>query len=174
MNQDFLKLKWQALSRILKIFDPLAVDLINSSNIDRPANALTLTDEFRALFTNFDMGFEQVQDSAPLHAYKIEPYWSYPGLNLPITRTLALPPDGSIEPPSPILLRVHAAIGRITHSSGAWLYINRVVRDVHDMSTSDCVARIVDGSSARPSGDGSTRLDVYVKYKLGRALIPLF
>lgn len=56
----------------------------------------------------------------------------------------------------------------------AWLYINRVVRDVRDMSTSDCVARIVDGSSARPSGDGSTRLDVYVKYKFGRALIPLF
>lgn len=54
-------------------------------------------------------------------------------------------------------------IGRILHLSGADRYIDRVVEDVHVMH--------LDGYL---SGDGSTRVDNYVKYKLGGALIPLY
>ena len=67
-----------------------------------------------------------------------------------------------------------ARLDEIIHSSGADVYISLIVRNVHDMRTSHCLARSRDGSSAQASGDGTIRLDVYVNYKLRRALMPLY
>ena len=165
----------QSLYRILKIFNPLAIDLLgcSSNNIDIPANVITLTTRNHHLFTKFNIIFEQVTTSPPLpqqqqHTYKIDKLWHghYLQAFSISRRTLFLPSDGSstsIEPPSPILLRIHAAIGRILHLSGADRYIDRVVEDAHDMHLDGYV-----------SGDGSSRVDNYVKYKLGGALIPLY
>jgi hypothetical protein len=40
------------------MFHPLAIDLINGPNVDRPANALILTCQYHGLFTHFNTGFD--------------------------------------------------------------------------------------------------------------------
>src|SRR2546423_3414262 len=39
----------------------------------------------------------------------------------------------TIDPPSPRLLAIHRAIGRILHLSGAGVYVERLLRDVDGM-----------------------------------------
>jgi hypothetical protein len=136
------------------MFDPGVIHLIEGSNIDRSINALTLTINFHQPFGDFEIYFEPTADQIQ-HTYKID----YVQLNslfcdplLPITRTLHLTPDHTIDPPSPRLLAIHRAIGRILNLSGAGDYIDRILRDMDEVSIRE---------------DGSTELGHYIGLKLG-------
>ncbi|KAG0158382.1 hypothetical protein PDIDSM_5896 [Penicillium digitatum] len=145
----------QIAHKILKMFNPGAVYLISGIDIDRPMNALTLTQELHQLFGNFEIAFESVPDQP--HTYKID-YINTNRMfrpdNLPVTRPLFITPDRSVEPPSPQLLELHRVIGRILHLSAAGEYIDKLVRDMEDMEAGGVCS------------DGSTRIDDYVRYRL--------
>lgn len=87
--------------RILKMFNPSAIHLINGVDIDRPMNALTLTHDLHKLFGNFEIAFEAVGSNP--HTYKIN-YLESDRMGrvekLPVTVCLFLTPDRSIDPPS--------------------------------------------------------------------------
>jgi hypothetical protein len=138
------------------MFNPGAIHLINGVDIDRPMNALTLTHDLHKLFGNFDIAFEPA-GSQP-HTYKIN-YVEADRMGrverLPVTLTLYLTPDRSIDPPSPQLLKIHAAIGRILHLSAAGGYIDDFLRDIEEMGAGEVMP------------NGSTRLDDYVWFRLG-------
>ena len=140
---------------ILKMFNPGAVHLISGTDIDRPTNAFSLTHDLHRLFGNFEIAFEPVQDSQ--YTYKIDYVKTrriFRSHNLPVTRTLFITPDRSIEPPSRQLLEVHRAIAHILHHSAAGDYIDRLIRDMEDLQ----------GEEVCPNG--STRLDEYVHFKI--------
>ena len=106
------------------MFNPHAIHLINGVDIDRPMNALTLTHDLHKLFGNFEIAFNA---SGPdPHTYEInyiEPDRMGQVEKLPVTVTLYLTPDRSIDPPSAQLLEIHRAIGRTLHLSAAGDYI---------------------------------------------------
>jgi hypothetical protein len=52
------------------MFDPGVIHLIEGPNINRPINALTLTNHFHQLFGDFDIYFEPTADQTQ-HTYKI-------------------------------------------------------------------------------------------------------
>lgn len=135
------------------MFDHGVIHLINGNDIDRPMNALTLTSRFHELFGDFDIYFEPVAGQAQPR-YKIDNVRpnNYGARILPVTRTLYLTPDYTIEPPSPRLLAIHRAIGRILSLSGAGGYIDRIIRDMDEVDITE---------------NGSTELGLYISLKLG-------
>lgn len=150
----------QMAYRILRMFNPSAIHLINGVDINRPMNALTLTHDLHKLFSNFDIAFEPA-GSQP-HTYKIN-YVETDRIGrverLPVIRTLYLTPDQSIDPPSPQLLKIHAAIGRILHLSAAGDYIDDLLRDIEEMEAGKVMT------------NGSTRLDDYIRFRLGETSV---
>jgi len=141
------------------MFDPGLTHLIEGPNIDRPINAFTLTNEFHRLVGDFEIFFEPT--SAPdlstetQHTYKIDSTQSFKPLRhpiLPVTRTLYLTPDHTINPPSPRLLAIHRACVFILHLSGAGDYINKILRDMDEVDVKK---------------DGSTELGRLVGLKAG-------
>ena len=97
--------------------------------------------------------FEPADDSPEPHTYTIRElkrrsYRSW----LPITRTLLLSSERSIDPPSRRLFAVHAACARILYMSGAGEYIDRVLRDQEEPAV---------------LSDGSTELGGLVAARLG-------
>jgi hypothetical protein len=52
---------------------------------------------------------------------------------LPVTRTLYLTPDHTIDPPSLRLLAIHRAIGRNLNLSGAGDSIDHILRDMDEV-----------------------------------------
>jgi hypothetical protein len=136
------------------MFDPGIIHLIEGSNIDRPANALTLTNHFHQLFGDFDIYFEPTADQTQ-HSYKIDYVQSnslFRDPLLPVTRILYLTPDHTIDPPSLRLLAIHRAIGRILNLSGAGDSIDRILRDMDEVGIKE---------------NGSTELGQYISLKLG-------
>ncbi|KAL8346244.1 hypothetical protein RB598_000241 [Gaeumannomyces tritici] len=119
---------------ILNMFDPGVVHLIEGAEIDRPYNAISLTHRSHLLFGSFRIFFEPVLDNQPPHTYRIRGF--DPMLEqmqgLPVTRTLYVTQDKSIDPPSPRLLAIHRAIAHILHLSGAGAYIDSVFRDAEE------------------------------------------
>lgn len=150
----------QMAYRILRMFNPSAIHLINGVDINRPMNALTLTHDLHKLFSNFDIAFEPA-GSQP-HTYKIN-YVETDRIGrverLPVIRTLYLTPDQSTDPPSPQLLKIHAAIGRILHLSAAGDYIDDLLRDIEEMEAGKVMT------------NGSTRLDDYIRFRLGETSV---
>lgn len=142
--------------QILKMFNPSAIHLINGVDIDRPINALTLTHDLHRLFGNFEIAFEPVDLRS--HTYRID-YLETDRMGrvekLPVTVTLFLTSDRSVDPPSPQLLKIHSAIGRILHLSAAGDYIDQFIRDLEEMEG---------GETAQ---NGSTRLDEFVRFRFG-------
>ncbi|RAL04004.1 HNH endonuclease signature motif containing protein [Aspergillus ibericus CBS 121593] len=139
--------------KILTMFNPEAIPLISGSDIDRPKNALTLTQTLHMLFGKFEIGFEHIGP----HTYKIDyikPDRLLRIAKLPVIRTLYLTPNRTIEPPSVELLQIHHAIARILHLSGAGEYIDRFLRDMEEMEAGPVDA------------NGSSRIDDYVRFKL--------
>ncbi|OJD19629.1 hypothetical protein ACJ73_08629 [Blastomyces percursus] len=123
--------KKTALS-ILDMFDPGVIHLIEGSNIDRPSNALTLTAEVHSFFGRFKIYFEAMDDSThPKHTYKIHTFNRRASVHfkLPVTRTLLLSPNHTVDPPSLRLLALHRAIAIILNLSAAGEYIDRIIRD---------------------------------------------
>ena len=109
--------------------------------MDRPRNALTLTNRLHRLFGNFRVYFKALDQP---HTYLIDstrPSYAM-GRLLPITRTLYLTENRTIDPPSPRLLAVHYAISQILHLSAAGEYIDRILRDREDLGAK------ADGSTA--------------------------
>ncbi|KAI1375352.1 hypothetical protein F4677DRAFT_454958 [Hypoxylon crocopeplum] len=139
----------EAALAILNMFDNGLGHLIERTDIDRPRNAITLTRDFHDLFGNFDVFFEPVldedEDEQHPHTYRTDsfllPYMSA-DLALPITRTLYLTDNRTIDPPSPRLLAVHPA-GE---------YIDKLLRDMDEKGI---------------QADGSTELDRILKLRLG-------
>ncbi|OAA60259.1 hypothetical protein SPI_05383 [Niveomyces insectorum RCEF 264] len=121
----------QATLSILNMFDRGVVDLINGIDIDRPRNALTLAHLIHGHFGAFRIYFEAVPDQ--YNTYRIGSFLTARHnrlLNLPVTRTLYVTEDRTIDPPSPRLLAVHRAIAHILHLSGAGEYIDWILRDM--------------------------------------------
>ncbi|KAL4812548.1 hypothetical protein BDW67DRAFT_169922 [Aspergillus spinulosporus] len=145
----------QIAHKILTMFNPGAIHLINGIDIDQPMNALTLIHDLHRLFGNFEIAFEPV--STQPHTYKVD-YVESDRMGrvekLPVTVSLFLTPDQSVDSPSPQLLAIHSAIGRILHLSAAGEYINDYIRDLEEMKDSEVMQ------------DGSTRLDDYVWFRL--------
>ncbi|KAK2864958.1 hypothetical protein FQN49_004046 [Arthroderma sp. PD_2] len=141
---------------ILRMFDPSAVHLIEGSEIDRPTNAITLTHDIHELFGDFKFYFEEMDPTVnPNYTYRIdsrEVYSFNRPEGLPMTRTLLLSPNHTIDPPSSRLLGIHRAISIILHLSGAGEYIDRIIRDMEDVHV---------------RSDGSTELSHIVTLKLG-------
>ncbi|KAK2799097.1 hypothetical protein FQN50_008603 [Emmonsiellopsis sp. PD_5] len=114
------------------MFDPGMIHLIEGANIDRPSNALTLTPEVHSFFGRFKIFFEAMDDSThPKHTYKIHPFNRRASVHfkLPVTRTLLLSPNHTVDPPSSRLLALHQAIAIILNLSAAGEYIDRIIRD---------------------------------------------
>lgn len=136
------------------MFDPGIIHLINGPNIDRPMNALVLTNHFHQLFGDFDIYLQSIPDQVS-HTYEIDynqPNSPFRDSLLPINRTLRLTPDHTIDPPSARLLAIHCAIGRILNLSAAGEHIDRILRDMGKLYIDE---------------NGSTELGLYTTLKIG-------
>lgn len=138
---------------ILNMFDDGVVRLIEGSDIDRPLNAITLTTEFHQLFGRFDVYFKPQGNQS--HTYRIDSVrkdFLRPSI-LPIeSRTLFITDTRTIDPPSPRLLAIHAAIAHILYLSAAGSQIDSIL---YDLDKGDVMA------------DGSTQLGYFAKLRLG-------
>ncbi|EJT69103.1 hypothetical protein GGTG_13371 [Gaeumannomyces tritici R3-111a-1] len=138
---------------VLNMFDAGVVRLIEGAEIDRPYNAISLSHHHHLEFGSFRIFFEPVLDNQPPHTYRIngfDPFFDQ-SLGLPVTRTLYLTQDKTIDPPSSRLLAIHRAIAHILHLSGAGDYIDRVLRDAEENGV---------------RSDGSTALGLLVSARL--------
>ncbi|KAK0749172.1 hypothetical protein B0T18DRAFT_321154 [Schizothecium vesticola] len=126
----------EAALAVLNMFDVGVAYLIEGSEIDRPRNAMTLTHTLHDLLGEFRIFFEPASgDDQPPHTYRIGgflPRFFPQDPPLPITRTLYLSENRTIETPSPRLLAVHRAIALILHLSAAGSYIDQILRDVEE------------------------------------------
>ncbi|OAA53446.1 hypothetical protein SPI_09374 [Niveomyces insectorum RCEF 264] len=127
-NQELDKSREAALA-VLNMFDYGVTHMIDGVDIDRTANALTLTKTLHGEFGAFNIFFDAVPGAR--NTYAIRSFLSPPttaDLGLPVTRTLF--DSRTIDPPSPRLLAVHRAIAQILHLSAAGEYIDHVLRDM--------------------------------------------
>ena len=111
------------------MFDKGAAHLIDGVDIDEPRNAMSLTLLLHEYFGEFKIYFEPVPDHQ--HTYRIKTFlnpWLLSGV-IPVTRSLYLTTDRTIDPPSPRLLAIHNAIGHILHLSAAGSYIDKILKD---------------------------------------------
>ncbi|KEF50831.1 uncharacterized protein A1O9_13118 [Exophiala aquamarina CBS 119918] len=116
---------------ILNMFDDGVVRLIEGNDIDRTRNAITLTMEFHQLFGRFEVYFEPQGNQ--LHTYRIdsvrEDFMRHPILPIE-SRSLFLTDTRTIDPPSPRLLAIHAAIAHILYLSAAGSHIDCILDDL--------------------------------------------
>ncbi|KAF5004724.1 hypothetical protein FDECE_8793 [Fusarium decemcellulare] len=126
-----LSLSKVAALAILNMFDTGVAYLIEGVDIDRPSNALSLTLSHHMSFGDFRVYFEPIEGQP--HRYYINTFLP-PGLaeDVPVTRTLYITEDKTIDPPSPRLLAVHRAIAYILHLSAAGDYIDELLRDIEE------------------------------------------
>lgn len=116
------------------MFDMGVAYLIEGAEIDRPRNALTLTHLLHQAFGDFRVFFVPVADSQP-HTYRIDSFLPRQLMRdptLPVTRTLYLAKNRTVDPPSARLLAVHCAIAHILHLSAAGEYIDRILLDAEE------------------------------------------
>ncbi|PGH03459.1 hypothetical protein GX51_04033 [Blastomyces parvus] len=140
---------------ILKMFDPGVIHLIEGSNIDHPSNAISLAADLHTCFGLFKLTFEAVDSTTSTdHTYTISSSNALVrnSYNLPVTRSLLLSPNHTIDPPSVKLLALHRAIARILELSAAGTYIDRIIRDMEEVWV---------------RSDGSAELGRIVGLKLG-------
>ncbi|KAL2369060.1 hypothetical protein BDBG_18083 [Blastomyces gilchristii SLH14081] len=139
----------KAALMILHMFDSDVSHLVDGIDIDQPFNVMSLTHDLHAHFSNFKVFFEPVPGQE--HTYQIDTFLP-PGIlqDIPVTCTLYLTDNQSIDPPSSRLLALHCAIAHILHLSGAGEYIDSILRDME----------------TGIQGDGSTELGHIVKLRL--------
>lgn len=128
---------------LLNAFAPQTGNILSGRDIDRPCNGLTMRKELHAVFGDLTMWFEEVSLfvlAIPLFVLLIRPQIIEPPLGKPTyiichSRRVGRPDclgnglravqfdqyleGGLIEPPSPYLLRVHAALARVCEASAA-------------------------------------------------------
>jgi HNH endonuclease len=140
---------------ILDMFDNGVLRLIEGVDIDRPANALTLTLGLHQLFGDFEIYFEPTSGAQTSPTYTIhQTVWvpfSFGPQTFPVTRTL-LDTDKTIDLPSPRLLAIHRAVALILHLSGAGEYIDHILKDM---------------DYTMVKSDGTTELGHLVSLRLG-------
>lgn len=120
----------RTMMAVLGMFDPDSLPLLNDSKIDGPENALCLAMEAHESFGTFQIAFQAVE-GAPPHTYKLVAFED--GLEIkynlpdgPITLTSRA---FDVPLPSPVLLKIHWAIAKILHLTGAGEYIEGILRD---------------------------------------------
>ncbi|KKZ67497.1 hypothetical protein EMCG_06815 [[Emmonsia] crescens] len=149
------KSKKTALS-ILNMFDPGLIHLIEGSNIDSLRNALTLTSEAHGYFGNFEIFFDAMDNGSTnsKNTYKIQSsdYGVALYLSLPVTRTLLLSSNHTVDPPSSKLLALHRAIAIILNLSAAGEYIDKILHQSEELWVRN---------------DGSSELGRLVSLRLG-------
>lgn len=148
----------QTANKILKMFNPEAIQNIAKPDaINQPCNGVNLHQFIVGRFEKFVIDFEPVNNDDGLHTYKIDTHNPLESCSdFPVTRTLCA--REGIELPSPELLRVHFAMGKILYLSGVGRYIDSLVRDMQ---------RLKGPQDGFAPWDGSMRLDVYMRFKLG-------
>lgn len=119
--------------RVLDMFDPGIIHLVQGANIDRPYNALTLSLGFRRHFGSLKIFFEAVPGFPNRYIIKATNPLSRFRPTLPITRDLFITSDHNIDPPMARLLAIHRACCLIMHLSGAGEYIDKVLRDMEEI-----------------------------------------
>jgi hypothetical protein len=134
------------------MFDPGVIRLIEGQDIDRPTNAVTLTQSLHQQFGDFEVYFEATTKPHTYHIDSVHALSLVRHPILPVTRTFLLTPDHTVDPPSPRLLAIHRAIARILNLSGAGGYIDRILRDLEEVEIKE---------------DGSTELAPVLSLKLG-------
>jgi len=145
----------EAALAILNMFDMGIAYLIEGADIDRPRNALTLTQQLHQLFGEFRIFFEATDQP---HTYRIGTFLPRHLVRdppLPITRTLYVAESRAIDLPLPRLLAVHYAIAHILHLSAAGAYIDSILWDAEEHGI---------------RADGSTELGRLVHLGLGLGL----
>lgn len=114
------------------MFDVGVRHLIEGTNIDRPTNAITLTNDYHSRFGSFQTFSEATGEP---HAYQITGLLPevvrFP--RQPLTRTLFLSENGTIDPPLPRLFALHAAVCKILHMTGAGYYCDGVIGDTEEL-----------------------------------------
>ncbi|RBR15414.1 uncharacterized protein FIESC28_07349 [Fusarium coffeatum] len=130
----------QTTLKILNMLDAGVAHKISGTDIDRPGNALTLTQLMHKHFGRYKIFFKPA--GPPEHTYEIKTFLAPPFREgVPVTRTLFITASKTIDPPDPRLLAIHSAIAHILHLSGAGEYIDHILRDAdeygirHDGST---------------------------------------
>ncbi|KAG5298360.1 hypothetical protein I7I48_07791 [Histoplasma ohiense] len=103
---------------ILDMFDHGVVRLFEGIDIDRPFNAITLSPSLHSLFGGFEIVFEPVPSQ--LHTYQVKPFLPEIFPDLPVTRTLYLSVDCTIDAPLPRFFAIHSAIAHIPHPLWSW------------------------------------------------------
>ncbi|PGH05578.1 hypothetical protein AJ79_06745 [Helicocarpus griseus UAMH5409] len=122
----------KAALAVLNMFDCDVSHIISGVDIDRPFNAISLTRGLHTNFGNFLIFFEPVPGQN--HTYRIGKFMpAFIRPEIPVTRTLYLVDNKSIEPPSARLLAIHRAIAHILHLSGAGDYIDNILRDMEGL-----------------------------------------
>lgn len=114
------------------MFDDGVVHLIDGPYIDRPLNAMCLTNYYHHVFGNFEAYFEPYGTQP--HTYRIDTISSDILLDpiFPVYRTLFLTETRTIDPPSPRLLAIHRAIVHILHLSAAGSHIDKILGDLDE------------------------------------------
>lgn len=133
----------KAAIKILNMFDLGVVHLIEGYDINRPYNAISLSQKMHKNFGKFKIYFKHVSNSTYYIGSFLHPSVARP---LPLERTLFTHP--TIDSPSERLLAIHYAIAHILHLSAAGAYIDKVLRDMEEG-----IVR----------GDGSTQLGLMVQ-----------
>lgn len=126
--------------------------LLDGPKIDSPMNAITLTLDHHRSFGQFQIYFEPT--GVP-HQYTIDSLERSPLLRdslFPVTRTLTLSPNRTIDPPSSRLLAIHSAVAHMMRISGAGEYIEKILRDLEDLTVRE---------------DGSTNLGYMMGLRFG-------
>lgn len=135
------------------MFEPGIIHLIDGPDIDSPKNAVTLTHHYHQLFGQFEIYFEPIEGEYNRYVIRsTEKDSILCDRLLPVTRTLSLSPNRTIDPPSPRLLNVHRAIALILKLSGAGEYIENILRDMEEVNVKE---------------DGSTNLGHLMTLRLG-------
>ncbi|KGQ02727.1 hypothetical protein BBAD15_g12055 [Beauveria bassiana D1-5] len=115
---------------ILNMFDNNVAHLTNGVDVDQPHNAITLTlDLHRALRISTSTARKSPTARIPMKSGHFEELDSR---KCCLSQGRCTSADQSINPPAPVLLALHRAIGHILHLSGAGEHIDDIFRKLED------------------------------------------
>ncbi|KAJ6576625.1 hypothetical protein DFH09DRAFT_364914 [Mycena vulgaris] len=132
------KLEWaSSASAILDRFAGIEIkNLLGELDLHTPINAMMSTFGPHDMFDNLGIWFEPAKDAQGNgipHTYELidSAPWRQPDLLYRVTFNQTSTFEGeSVEPPSPVLLALHAACARIAHMSGAADILERFDKDL--------------------------------------------